>query len=256
MCLSDLILSIALSVAASNALASVYGFVDEHGVAHFATEKLDSRYKLFLQSGQFLAPEVAGTGSATPALLRHLANHPNLRKFEPLLKLASDEFAVDSTLLKAIMAAESGFDPEAVSPKGAIGLMQVMPATAERYGLQGDKSRSIEQKLADPETNIRLGARYLRDLRRMFPHQQELVLASYNAGEGAVQQYGNQIPPYPETRNYVQLVTQIYQLYQPRVATRRLPATVSTGRGYNARRIYMTIPGRRNLPEAALASNP
>ena len=126
-----------------------------------------------------------------------------------------------------------------------------MPATAERYGLQGDKNKTLEQKLADPATNIRLGARYLRDLHRMFPNQQELVLASYNAGEGAVQQYSNRIPPYPETRNYVQLVTQIYQLYQPKVATAGTPAAISAGSGYNARRLYLRIPGRRSLPVSA-----
>ncbi|MCM8595903.1 lytic transglycosylase domain-containing protein [Accumulibacter sp.] len=249
--LSDLILSIALSVAASNALASVFGFVDEHGVAHFATEKLDSRYKLFLQGGQFLAPEVAGTGSANPALLRHLANHPNLRKFEPLLKLASDEFAVDSTLLKAIMAAESGFDPEAVSPKGAIGLMQVMPATASRYGLQSDTKKTVEEKLSDPKTNIRVGARYLRDLVRMFPDQPELVIAAYNAGEGAVQQHNRRIPPYPETRNYVQVVTQFLRLYQSDQPAQKSVGNVFTRSGQSGRRLYLTLPGRRDLPLSA-----
>jgi soluble lytic murein transglycosylase-like protein len=132
--------------------------------------------------------------------------------------------------------------------------MQVMPATAERYGLQGDKNKTIEQKLSDPETNIRLGARYLRDLHRMFPNQQDLVLASYNAGEGAVQQYKNQVPPYPETRNYVQLVTQIYQLYQPKAATKKPEAGVFSGFGHNARRLYLTIPGRRNMPSPAVTS--
>ena len=83
--------------------------------------------------------------------------------------------------------------------------MQVMPLTAERYGLLGDKNKSLEKKLRDPKTNIRLGARYLADLFKLFPRQPSLVLASYNAGEGAVQQYNNKIPPYPETRGYVQL---------------------------------------------------
>lgn len=252
---SRFILALVVGLGHASARANIYGYIDEQGAAHLATEKVDSRYQLFLQGRQIDSSDLATIGPAKPELLRYLSQHPNVKKFEPLLKAASERFAVDAALLKAVMAAESGFNPDAVSPKGAIGLMQVMPATAERYGLQGDKGRTIEQKLADPETNIRLGARYLRDLRRMFPHRQELVLASYNAGEGAVQQYGNQIPPYPETRNYVQLVTQIYQLYQPKAATGRLSATVSSGRGYNARRIYMTIPGRRNLPDASLASN-
>ncbi len=248
-----LVVVFALSLVAASAQASIYGYIDEQGAAHFATEKLDARYQLFFRGKQFDASEAAAIGPATPELLRYLSQHPNLKKFEPLLKVASNDFALDPALLKAVMAAESGFNPAAVSPKGAIGLMQVMPATAERHGLQGDRNRTIEQKLADPETNIRLGARYLRDLQRRFPNRQELVLASYNAGEGAVQQYRNQIPPYPETRSYVQLVTQMLQLYQPKAAVKRLDASVSVGSGVNSRRIYMTIPGRRNLPASTLA---
>lgn len=237
--------------------AHIYGYIDERGTAHFAAEKLDARYQLFLQGGSLTSAESAGTPAspARPALLRYLSQHPNLRKFEPLVLKASNDFDLDPALLKAVMAAESAFRPDAVSPKGAIGLMQVMPATAARYGVQADQKRTIEEKLVDPELNIRVGARYLRDLRRKFANQQELVLASYNAGEGAVQQYGNQVPPYPETRNYVQLVSRFYQLYQPR-ATPSLPAratreiTVNSVNG--VKRLYLTIPGRRNVP-AALA---
>jgi soluble lytic murein transglycosylase-like protein len=172
-------------------LGAVVGGADITAAAVMAspTEKIDARYQLFMRGKQFDSSEVSPVGPVKPELARYLSQHPNLKKFEPLLKVASNEFAVEPALLKAVMAAESGFNPGAISPKGAIGLMQVMPATAERYGLQGDRNKSIEQKLADPETNIRLGARYLRDLSRRFPNQQELVLASYNAGEGAVQQY-------------------------------------------------------------------
>jgi soluble lytic murein transglycosylase-like protein len=188
-----LICMLALGIVSASAQASIYGYIDDQGAAHFATEKMDARYQLFLQGNQLHSSDLT-TGPAKPALLRYLSEHPNLKKFEPLLRLASDEFAVDPALLKAVMAAESGFNPGAISPKGAIGLMQLMPATAERYGLQGDKNKTVEQKLTDPAINIRLGARYLRDLHRMFPNQQQLVLASYNAGEGAVQQYKNTIP--------------------------------------------------------------
>lgn len=251
----QLLLVFALSLVAASAQAEIYGYIDEQGAAHFATERLDARYQLFFRGAQFASSEAAPSGPGTPELLRYLSQHPNLKKFEPLLKVASNDFALDPALLKAVMAAESGFNPGAVSPKGAIGLMQVMPATAERYGLQGDRNKTIEQKLADPETNIRLGARYLRDLHRMFPNRQELVLASYNAGEGAVQQYKNQIPPYPETRSYVQLVTQMVQLYQPKAALKRPDASVFSGSGVNSRRIYLTLPGRRNLPASTLAKS-
>lgn len=197
--------------------ADIYMFVDKDGVKNFSNVKIDARYKAFVFGDSESVAAQPVMDSAAPikaAALRSLTQHPNLKKFEPFLAQAASDFAVDLALLKAVMAAESRFNPAAVSPKGAIGLMQVMPATAQRYGLFADSTRTIQQKLHDPETNIRLGARYLRDLQLMFPSRQELILASYNAGEGAVQKYKNQIPPYPETRNYVQIVTQFYQLYK------------------------------------------
>jgi len=237
----SILLGLALSLVSASAQASIYGYVDEQGVAHLATEKIDARYKLFARGDALQSSSSLAISAERRELLRYFSRHPNLKKFEPLLKAAGNEFAVDSALLKAVMAAESGFDPDATSPKGAIGLMQVMPATAERYGLRGDDQKTLEEKLSDPKTNIRLGARYLRDLQRMFPDQQDLVLASYNAGEGAVQKYNNTIPPYPETRNYVELVTQIYQWYRPEAATPRLKANV-VSTGAKSKRLSMTIP--------------
>ena len=243
--LAALLCGLALACAAQLARADIYGYIDAGGNAHFATEKLDERYQLFMRGdGPFDSETLAAPAApAAPAnaLQRYLHQHPNLKKFEPLLSQAARDYAVELPLLKAVMAAESGFNPQAVSPKGAIGLMQVMPATAERYGLQGDARKSLADKLADPKTNIRLGARYLRDLTRLFPDELALVLASYNAGEGAVQKYRNSIPPYPETRNYVKLVTRFYQLYQPAPAHAATPAA---GSG----RVTLTIPGRANLP--------
>ncbi|MCB1940977.1 MAG: transglycosylase SLT domain-containing protein [Candidatus Accumulibacter sp.] len=250
-----LVLALALALASAPARADIYGYVDAQGVAHLATEKVDARYKLFSRGDALLSSPSLAIGEGRPELLRYLARHPNLKKFGPFLKAAADEFAVDSALIKAVMAAESGFNPDAISARGAIGLMQVMPATAERYGLRGDKRKSLEEKLSEPETNIRLGARYLRDLQRMFPDQQDLVLASYNAGEGAVQQYNNRIPPYPETRNYVQLVTQIYQLYRPRALTRSLQSGIVANARSKGTRLHLTIPGQGNRPSAADAGS-
>ncbi|MBS0308459.1 MAG: transglycosylase SLT domain-containing protein, partial [Proteobacteria bacterium] len=231
-----------LFFAAGSAYADIYGYVDAQGNAHFSTEKLDKRYHLFARgAASFHANSTIG-GEArpmSPALFRYLSSHPNLKKFEPMLDGAAKEYGLQPALLKAIMAAESGFNPAAVSPKGAIGLMQIMPETAERYGLQADKQRSLSQKLADPQTNIRLSARYLRDLHKLFPGQPELVIASYNAGEGAVQKYRNSIPPYPETRNYVQLVSQFYRIYQP---SGDIPATAAADGARNGKRIHMIIP--------------
>ena len=244
--LAVLLAGMALACATTVARADIYGYIDAEGNAHFSAEKIDERYQLFMRGdGAFDSAELkAPSPPPMPqgAIQQYLAQHPNLKKYEPLMTQAAHDYAVELPLLKAVMAAESGFNPGAVSPKGAIGLMQVMPATAERYGLQADKRNSLNDKLADPKTNIRLGARYLRDLMRLFPDQLALVLASYNAGEGAVQKYRNRVPPYPETQNYVKLVTQFYQLYKP--APPAAPAQAGSASG----RVYLTIPGRANLP--------
>ena len=252
--------ALSLSLISAAAHADIWGYVDAQGDAHFATEKLDGRYQLFMRGNGTLdtsrlkpdsASETTSASAESTPLMRYLSQHPNLKKYEKLLNQAADDYQLDPALLKAVMAAESGFNPAAVSPKGAIGLMQLMPATAERFGLQRDRKRSIAQKLTDPKTNIRLGARYLRFLEDMYPNQLHLMLASYNAGEGAVQKYNNAIPPYPETRNYVKLVTQFYRMYQPaagnfnNVATRgTFISRVSNVNGDG--RIHMTIPGRRS----------
>lgn len=130
---------------------------------------------------------------------------------KPILQSASALHGVDYHLLKALIAAESAFNPTAVSPKGAVGLMQLMPATASRFGVQADANQTISQKLVDPAVNIPAGTRYLRKLLDMFPGRTDLALAAYNAGEGAVQKYGNQIPPYKETQNYVRTVLGFYE---------------------------------------------
>ncbi|MGH8807436.1 MAG: lytic transglycosylase domain-containing protein [Noviherbaspirillum sp.] len=242
-----LVAALAIGLASSCAYADIYGYIDGNGTAHFSTEKVDERYQLFMRGNtSFDTAQRALAESKQTPLTEYLSRHPGLKKIEPILQEAAQEFALDPALLKAVMAAESGFNANAVSPKGAVGLMQIMPATAERYGLQGDRKRTLEQKLADPKINIRVGARYLRDLHRMFPSQPELVLASYNAGEGAVQKYKNTIPPYAETRSYVQIVKQFYQLYKPAAQALSIAKLSDTAGG--ARRVHMTIPGRRNMP--------
>lgn len=246
-----------------DARADIYGYIDEQGAGHFATEKLNPRYQLFmrgsatfdssdfsLRSGQ--KPVVLDPGFTKTALYRYLSQHPALKKYEVLVNQAAKEFALEPALLKAVMAAESGFNPAAVSSKGAIGLMQIMPDTAERYGITGDTRKTVQEKLTDPRTNIRLGARYLRDLLHMFPFKQDLVIASYNAGEGAIKKYKNQIPPYPETRNYVQVVGQFYQIYKPALSQPEIAITnASDDEGNGRARIHMVIPGRRNMPDGS-----
>ncbi len=126
---------------------------------------------------------------------------------EPYIHQVASEYRLDPLLLTAIIRVESGFNTSAVSPKGALGLMQVMPATGERYGI-------AKKQLLDPMTNIRTGAKYLVDLAGMFDNRIDLVLAGYNAGEGAVRQHRNRIPPYPETLDYVDSVLRYYRSYR------------------------------------------
>jgi soluble lytic murein transglycosylase-like protein len=124
----------------------------------------------------------------------------------PALTEAARDNELDPLLLHAIAHVESRHNPQAVSPAGARGVMQVMPATARRFGV-GDP----EQKLHDASTNVRAGAAYLRTLHNRFNGDLKLVIAAYNAGEGAVEKHGRSIPPYPETQAYVRDVLAIYQ---------------------------------------------
>ena len=160
------------------------------------------------------------------------------------MRAASEQQAVDYELLQALIATESGFDAQAVSPKGAVGLMQLMPATASRFGVRADAKRSLEQKLADPAVNVPAGTRYLRYLLDLFPGRMDLALAAYNAGEGAVQRAGNQIPAFKETQNYVRTVLALYTQLKP-------PAPVLSHRAAPGR-VRMQLQGgahnRGNLP--------
>lgn len=240
-------LALAGLVCGPAAHAALYGYIDEEGVAHFAGEKLDERYKLFMKDGAQPKGLPAAGGEAIDLerhkLYRYVVNHPNIARLEPVIAPIARAQNVDPALVKAVMAVESGFNAGAVSPKGAIGLMQVIPDTGMRFGVSADASRTVEQKLADPRTNISAGVRYLRWLMELYPNNLELVLAAYNAGEGAVQRYNNQIPPYPETRQYVSTVLQFYRVYQPQG-----PHAVRVAADGGAGRVKMVIGGRRNMP--------
>ena len=263
-----------LGLCALPAVADVWGYIDAKGVAHFSTEKLDERYELFFKGGESFSTEKfdkltplqgkAGTGSyqipagsahAPTKLLAYFDVSPNYKAVKHLLKDASQTHGIDYELLQALIATESGFDTFAVSPKGAVGLMQLMPPTAERYGVKSDKKAPIEKKLTDPKTNIKAGASYLSDLIKMFPGQLELAVAAYNAGEGAVQRAGNKIPNYPETKNYVKTVMQLYAHLKP-------PAVMLEARRTSGRiRMEMmggtagssTVLGRSNMVPALTA---
>ena len=246
-----------LMMASLTAHADVYGYVDPDGTLHLATEQVDARYTLFLRSGNGNGPVrivtskdslPSTTTSPDPALMRtrlfqRLVGNPNTIRYEPLIVAAAKRHDLDPQLVKAVIAVESGFEPGAVSDKGAIGLMQVLPATGERYGVRADRKLGIDAKLKDPVLNLEIGTRYLADLRRMFPGRPDLALAAYNAGENAVVRFRRSVPPFPETQAYVKLVDQFHVFYSP------LPSK----RVDEVDRIHVVIPARRNLPDPNVA---
>lgn len=118
-----------------------------------------------------------------------------------MVRAASDRHQLDPALVSALIYVESRYRPDARSPKGAMGLMQLMPATAARYGVRASAD------LLDPRVNVDVGVRHLRSLRDRYDGRIDLMLAAYNAGEGAVERYGQRVPPYPETEDYVRRIT-------------------------------------------------
>ena len=232
--------------AASTARADIYGYIDDNGITHLATQALDAHYTLFLRTGPDPAaseppPLAADRSLMKTRLFQRLVSHPNIARFDPMIRAASTRHGLDPQLVKAVIAVESGFEPGAVSDKGAVGLMQILPATGARYGVRADRGKTVDAKLADPMLNLEIGTRYLSDLRRQFAHRPELALAAYNAGENAVIRYRNTIPPFPETVAYVKLVDQFHTYYDPsRIAKATSPID----------RIRVTVPAaRRNMPD-------
>jgi hypothetical protein len=180
-------------------LVKIYKFIDEDGITHLSDRPSDSRYRLVYQGSGTLQPFSGGTYSAIAAI------HRRYKDYQTTIQSVALRYFLEPELLHAVIQAESAYNPNARSPKGAVGLMQLMPATAERYGVF-DRT--------DPESNIEGGSRYLRDLLDMFNGDKSLALAGYNAGENAVKRYGYQIPPYRETQNYVKIVMGLYQQHK------------------------------------------
>ena len=186
----------------SQTLADIYKYVDEEGVIHFTNVPTDGKFKLFYREKPVHFQSELGI---------------QLEKYDHLIFKASEKYNVNYNLIKAVIKAESNFNPQAVSRAGARGLMQLMPKTAYAYQVQDS---------FEPESNIEAGVRYLRYLLNLFQGNLHLALAGYNAGENAVIK-NKGIPPYPETRTYVQRVLRFYQEYGKETKT-SIPATHST----------------------------
>jgi soluble lytic murein transglycosylase-like protein len=185
-----------MALAASPARADVYTFVDAHGVEHFTNTPDHARF-------QRLSSLMEDYGSNNRA--GAVALKGNVAAFAPQIEAAAVEAGVDAALVHAVITAESGYNPQAVSRAGAQGLMQLMPQTAQRYAVKDS---------FDPRQNISGGTRYLRDLLALFDDNVELAVAAYNAGENAVLRHGRRIPPYRETQAYVPKVLSLYRKYR------------------------------------------
>jgi hypothetical protein len=197
------------SPAAQEADGSLWGYVDGHGVAHFAQSQIDSHYSPVLVDGRSPGPRVLGKKDGTAHLLTWLEFSPDVLAVQPYLKEAAAHSGVDPELLKAVIAVESHYNAKAVSKAGAVGLMQLTPVTADRYATASERQQPAAQRLLDARTNVFTGARMLADLTRRYGSI-DVALAAWNAGEGTVRKWGGKVPGIPETEAHVHQVLELY----------------------------------------------
>ncbi len=183
---AGLILAV-LAAAVPTARADIYMYRDANGVMHFTNTPVSSKYRIYVRSRQ-----------------ARLRPSPGGRNYDRIIQDASQRYGVDFSLLKAIIRAESSFNPAAVSRKGARGLMQIMPENFNALEIRDP---------FDPRQNIMGGARYFRTLLDRYQGKVALTLAAYNAGPTAVDRY-QRIPPYVETQDYVEKVLRYYRFYK------------------------------------------
>ena len=179
-------------------LAEVYRFTDEDGIVHYTNVRPLGQQKV----KTFSFPCYASDPTCNQLDWEKIPL--NRAAFNEAIEAAAEVFAVDDALIRAIIHAESAYQPEALSPKGAQGLMQLMPATQKELQIVD---------VFDPVSNIEGGTLYLSRLLEQFDQSVELAAAAYNAGPGAVREYGG-VPPYKETREYVRRVKILYRRYR------------------------------------------
>lgn len=191
MSLFKLVLSVAVIVALSflfsfrYAQADIYRFKDKNGVWHFTNIRSDSRYRLYIREGGLKATQ-------------YIIN------YDAIIHKAAEQFGVEAHLIKAIIMAESAFDPNAISESGAQGLMQLMPITANDMRVYDP---------FDPEENILGGTQYLSLLLKKFKQDKRLAIAAYNAGPKIVTEHDS-VPPIPQTKRFVERVMKYYMEFR------------------------------------------
>jgi soluble lytic murein transglycosylase-like protein len=187
-------------LAPHDAAADIYSYTDADGVMHFSNRpRGDGRFKVYLKTPA--RPATPRTGAPVMPSDRSPERYA---RYSEWIRQAATLYQIPEQLVRAVIKCESDYDPRALSPAGAIGLMQLIPETALRMQVRDPW---------DPRENIFGGTRYLRVLANMFNGDLELTIAAYNAGEGAVTRYGG-IPPYAETQAYVVNVVSYYRRYR------------------------------------------
>lgn len=202
-----LLSSMGCALAAGN---ETWEFVDGDGVVHIGNAAPPAQRGVIWLNKVPLANSAVSRGKEIAKPLNKLAGFEQVK---PHLENAALSVALDPALVMAVAAAESAFNVDAISHKGALGLMQIMPATAARYGVGAGAYGDGSHAVMEPKVNAQVGSRYLADLLRMFDGDTELAVAAYNAGEGAVIKHGRRIPPYPETQRYVEKVMRLYRAW-------------------------------------------
>lgn len=197
------VISIALLASTEAAVADVYKYVDGTGHVFYTDDPRSKLYKRIIKTPVH-APLASGSGSPFMAavLKRHTFSGANKARYNELIADAAQRHQVDEKLLHAVIQTESAYNSTAISSAGAAGLMQLMPATAQRFGVL-DRN--------DPDQNVDGGTRYLKHLITLFGPRLDLAIAAYNAGENAVIRHNNTIPPYRETQDYVRQVLALYK---------------------------------------------
>ena len=185
-------LTFSILVLGSPLSAGIYRYEDEKGVIHFTNCPRDPKFKLYIREKE--------DGEE----IRYLSYIKDSSHYDHLISEFSNKYQVDFALIKAMIRAESGFNPNAISRKGAKGLMQLMPETALRMNVSN---------IFNPKENIEGGVRYFKNLLSLFNNDLRLSLAAYNAGENLVSQLGS-VPPYRETMDYIRKVLYYHQSYR------------------------------------------
>ena len=182
--------------------ADIYKYIDKHGRVTLTDTPTSNNFKRLVKTWK--GWEEAKSSIALKDFKK------NQKLYTTTINHYAEQYGLPKSLLHAVVSTESAYDPNAMSRAGAVGLMQLMPGTAKRYGVDNRRNAS---------ENLKGGTQYLRDLLKMFDNNLQLALAAYNAGEGAVKEYGNKIPPYKETRQYIEKVLKYYKEYRASMAS-------------------------------------